>query len=337
MESSIRSVAVMSAKLGLVVIAMACNLSSSDAQHRPEISSTAQASKGVKNVPLNYHVIKRIEIGNCGGDTLAVDPINRHLFGACDKVLNIDDYSFVGTLPPNTGFAYALASNLGRGLTRRGLIFDLESLQERGTVPIHGDEMAFDSRRGLAFALGQSTSVVDILRGTVVGQVDLNARPEGGVADDRGHLYVNIPGAIVVVDTRTLKIEERWPVKGSCGLGLSLDSAHRRLFVSCTGQIVVVDADTGRAVATVPTPRTGDETAFDPDTQLLFSPNEGDDDGKVTIIHEDSPDQYSVVQTVTVGKCHDDLTIDPRTHRVFLYSLSPFTVIVLSPEPKNGT
>jgi hypothetical protein len=311
----------------------------SEAQSKKQEHKVVETRESQENGNPQYRVIKRLQVGNCGynyGDLLAIDEVNRHLFGACDRVINIDDFSFSGELPSTSGHAYVLAPGLGRGLTRHGLIFDLKSLREIGAVSIpETDEMAFDSGRGLAFALGDPTSVVDIARAAVTGRVSLGGHPEAGVADDRGHLYVNLPNAIAVIDTRTLRVESRWPLKG-CGGALSLDTTHRRLFASCGRQVFVVDADNGRLVATVPTPGQADQSAFDANSQLFFSPSQGDDDGKVTIIHEDSPDRYSVVQIVQVGKCHGSLTIDARTHRVFLYSLDPFTVIVLSPGIGEG-
>jgi hypothetical protein len=312
-------------------------------QSIPADTATAHRASPQNAITPEYHVIRHVEIGDCSADVLAIDMENRRLYGACNKVIDLDTYSVVGELPDNAGHGYALAPELGRGLTRAGLIFDLKSLHVVGRVAVssESDELVFEHATHRAFVLAPDrTAVVDMATAKIVGQISLQGKPEAGVADGE-RVYVNLSdrNSTVVINARTLEIEARWQLDGcSSPQALSLDGAHHRIFVSCQQQVMVLDTESGRKVAEVPTPRgPADQTAFDPGTQLLLSPNAY---AEVTVIHEDSPDRYSIVQVVTVPDAHDDLAIDTRTHRAFLYRYdpSPFTVYVLAPaEDRGGT
>ncbi|HKP13185.1 MAG TPA: YncE family protein, partial [Blastocatellia bacterium] len=58
-----------------------------------------------------------------------------------------------------------------------------------------------------------------------------------------------------------------------------------------------------------------DAAAFDPDTKLAFSSN---GEGTLTVVHEDSPNKYSVVETVPTQRGARTMTLDPKTHTVYM-------------------
>jgi DNA-binding beta-propeller fold protein YncE len=142
------------------------------------------------------------------------------------------------------------------------------------------------------------------------------------VADERGHVFVNLEdkSEVVKFDPRTLKVESRWPLApGEEPTGLALDHKHGRLFVACANKLMVVmNADNGKVVATLPIGDGVDGAAFDPETGLAFSPNGSE--GTMTIIHEDAPDKFSVLESVATQKGARTIALDAKTHKVFLVS-----------------
>src|ERR1043165_2914880 len=108
-----------------------------------------------------------------------------------------------------------------------------------------------------------------------------------------------------------------WPLApGEGPTGLAIDRKTERLFAACEGKMVVVDAKTGKVITTVATGTGTDGMEFDPDLKYVFSPNGGD--GTLTVIHEDSPDKYSIVENVKTQARARTMTLDTKTHKVYL-------------------
>jgi len=149
--------------------------------------------------------------------------------------------------------------------------------------------------------------------------VALGGKPEFAVAAGDGRIYVNIEDTaeLVALDARTLAVRARWPLRPCQDpTGLSLDARHGRLFVGCSNRLLtVVDAATGRLVTTLPIGGGVDGTAFDPGTGLAFSSN---GEGTLTVVREESPDSFEVVEHVSTQRGARTLALDPRTHDVFL-------------------
>jgi len=139
------------------------------------------------------------------------------------------------------------------------------------------------------------------------------------VADGRGNIYVNIEDTseLVQFDANTLKELYRWPLKpAESPTGLSMDLVHRRLFAGCEGKLMpVIDADNGKIVSVAAIGDAVDATAFDPASQLAFASN---GEGILTVVHEDSPGKYSVVENVPTKKSARTMGLDLQTHNVFL-------------------
>ncbi|MGH2881695.1 MAG: YncE family protein, partial [Solirubrobacteraceae bacterium] len=143
---------------------------------------------------------------------------------------------------------------------------------------------------------------------------------ESGVADGRGKLFLNVEdsGFITRVDARSLKTEATYKVP-SCGRaqGLSMDAATRRLFMACDTEMVVVNADNGDVVSRIRVPSRADENAFDSRAKLVFNANRAD--STLTVIHEDTPDKYSVVEKVPTGGAARTCAVDEKTHKVYAF------------------
>ena len=140
------------------------------------------------------------------------------------------------------------------------------------------------------------------------------------MADGRGHIFVNNEGksTIQVIDVKTWKATASWPLAPCDGpTGIAYDTATNRIFAGCSKTSVVVDAASGRVVATIANGTRVDALGWDPAKKLIFIPNGGG--GDVTVVHEDSADKYSVVATVPTVAGAKTIAVDPRTHNVYLF------------------
>jgi DNA-binding beta-propeller fold protein YncE len=185
------------------------------------------------------------------------------------------------------------------------------------------DGIVYDpaSKRVFAFnGRSSSATAVDAEKGTLAGTVMLEGKPEFPAPDGQGHVYVNIEdkSEVMEIDSRALSVLNKWPL-APCEepSGLAMDTKSRRLFSGCDNKMMsVMDADTGKVVTTVPIGAGVDATWFDPGTKYVF--NSCGQDGVLTVIHEDSPDKYTVVENVTTEKGARTMALDPKTHTVYL-------------------
>jgi DNA-binding beta-propeller fold protein YncE len=140
------------------------------------------------------------------------------------------------------------------------------------------------------------------------------------VADGKGHIFVNNEGksTIQVIDVKTWKATASWPLAPCMGpTGIAYDKATNRIFSGCNGTSVVVDATTGKVVATIPNGTRVDALGWDAAKKLVYIPNGGE--GNVTIAHQDSADKYTVVSTVATFAGAKTITVDPVTHNAYLF------------------
>jgi hypothetical protein len=304
----------------------------------------------------SYRVSRRIPVEGDGfWDYLTVDEGPRRLYvahGIRVQVVDIDAGALVGEIPSTPGVhGVALARDLGRGFTSNGraasvTIFDLRTLATLGTVQVPGDNpdaIVYDSASRRVFTFNgrsHNATAIDAAAGSVVGTVPLDGKPEFAVADGAGRIFVNIEdrSEISALDPSALTVVATWPLPGcDSPTGLALDRAHRRLFAGCgNSRMVVVNADSGGVVATLPIGAGVDATAFDPETQLAFSAN---GEGTVTVVAEETPDHYRVVATVPTERGARTLALDARTHRLFTATAQftpPAPATEMNPHPRPG-
>jgi len=281
-----------------------------------------------------YHLIKKVTLGGEGfWDYLKVDSDARRLYisrGTHVMVVDADNYSVVGDIPDTQGVhGIAIAPEFGRGFTSNGrtanvTIFDLKTLKVLGTAATDQgpDAIIYDpaSKRVFTFnGRGGSATAIDAATGNVVGTIKLDGRPEFAVPDGKGHIYNNLEdkSMIVEIDSQALKVTQRWPLApGEEPSGIAMDTEHRRLFSGCHNKMMaVVDADSGKVVATPPIGEGVDANGFDSGTGLAFSSN---GDGTLTVVHAESPDKYTVVENVKTQRGARTMALDEKTHNVFL-------------------
>lgn len=268
----------------------------------------------------HYHVVKTIPLGRARADYIIVDPAGRRLYGLADKVIDVDNDSIVGTVEGGGG-GYAIAPDLNRGLVRNGTYFDLKTLAVLGHLDVKGDGSRYDPVTHHAFVWRDDNGwIVDMKTGTLLSKTAIGTGLETGVVDGKGKFFANVEdsGFVIRVDTRTLKNEATYKVP-SCGhaQGLSIDLQTRRLFMACDTELVVLNADNGNIVSRIRVPSRADENCFDPMLKLAFNPNRAD--STMTVVHEDSPNKFSVLEKVPTGGGARTCAEDEKTHKVYVF------------------
>jgi len=282
----------------------------------------------------SYQLADRAKLGGEGGwDYLTYeDGANRLFITRGNHVMVVDTKTLKATgdiTGLNGTHGVAIAPELGKGYISSGgdsmlVIFDLKTLAVLDKVKVgeRPDAILYDpsAKRVYTFnAKTQDSTVFDAKAGKVVGTVPLGGKPETGVADGKGNVYVNIEdrSEIVRIDTAKLTVAEHYPMAG-CDepSALAIDTAHRRLFAGCASKVLaVVDPDAGKLVTTVEIGGGVDAGAFNPKSQQIFMSCGAD--GVVTVIHEDSPDKYSVVQNVATAKGARTMALDSAANTVY--------------------
>ena len=284
--------------------------------------------------PSGYRVSKTLPIGGDEGwDYLAVDSEARRVYVSHAThvvVLDADSYAIVGDIPDTQGVhGIAIASDLGRGFVSDGranmvAIFDLKTLKTIGTAAAgtNPDAIVYDAGTKRVFTMnGRShdTTAINAANGTVAGTLALGGKPEFAVADGTGSIFANIEdkSELVQFDALKLTILHRWSL-APCQepSGLAMDLKTRRLLAGCDNKMMaVINADTGKVVATPAIGEGVDANAFDPETGYAFASN---GEGTLTVVHEDSPDKFTVVENVPTKKSARTMGLDLKTHNIFL-------------------
>ncbi len=301
-----------------------------------------------------YHLVRADTLGGDGRwDYLTLDASGRRLFIARQtRIMVVDPASgaALGEIPDIAGaHGVALAEAAGHGFATSGhdgsvTMFDLRTLAvlRRTAVGAGADATLFDPVSGRVFTFNgaaASATAVDAASDRVIGTIALGGKPEFGVSDGAGKLYVNIEdtGELVEIDPVRLRVTRRWPL-APCEepTGLALDRPHRVLFSGCSNRIMAIsDVRAGRTIAQVPIGAGVDGVAFDAGTGLAFASNGGD--GTLTVVHEDAPAAFHVVSIVPTRQGARTLTLDPRQHRIYTVTAvfgPPPAPTVAEPHPR---
>jgi DNA-binding beta-propeller fold protein YncE len=282
-----------------------------------------------------YKPAGSIQIGGSGGwDYLTADAGSRKLYishATQVEVVDLDSGKPAGKITGLMGIhGIALAKDLGVGFISDGranqiVEFSLANLAVQKTIKAgtNPDGIVYDSVSKHVFAFnGRShdATVINAPDGALVGTVKLDGKPEFPVSDGVGSVFVNIEdkSEIVKINSKTLAVEATWPLAPcESPSGLAIDKANRRLFSVCDNKVMAItDADSGKVVATPAIGEGPDAAAYDPETHLAFSSN--GECGTVTVIRSAGKDRYSVVETVETAKGARTMTLDEKTHKLYL-------------------
>ena len=309
-------------------------------------------SPGTHAAPQNsgYHVVRSLKLGGVGGwDYVTVDADAKRIYIPREThvmVLEEDTGKVIADIPGmNDIHGVAVVPEFNRGFVtgnkseKEGTIyiFDLKTLKMTSSIKSNSfdtDSLLYDPDTKHIFVNngdGKKLTVVDAATEKVVGGMDFNANPEAAVADGKGSIFQDYEdkGQVIEYDAKALTIKHKW-ASAPCisPVGLAMDKANRRLYVACRGKgptapgvLVVMNADDGKVVTSMPIAVGVDGVVFDPATGDIFAPCRDSGDGKTgvtKIFHADSPDKISSVADVKTIYGARTISLDPKTHHVFL-------------------
>lgn len=287
-----------------------------------------------------YHLLKTYKFDAAPGSTseyfdyVTVDAAARRVYlsrGTAVEVMDADSGALVGYIP---GFkrqhGVALAPEFNRGFISDGTLaqvtaFDLKTLQPISETKAEPDTdcVVYDPASKRVFTMNgdsHSSTVLDAKTGALVKTIQLGGSPEFAVSDEKGMIYANLSdkNEVAAIDARTLEVKSHWSAAPSGGsTALAIDREHRRLFSAGRNpqMLVVMDADSGKVIRSFPVSAGTDAAAYDPATKMIFVSTR---EGNIHVFHEDSPDQFSVVDTVKTEFGAKTMGLDTKTHNLYL-------------------
>lgn len=285
---------------------------------------------------------------------------------------NLTPVGEILTAPNSNGNGVAVDPKSGHGFSSSRpqiTMFDTKSLQLLKSIPMDSgvgpDGILFDAYNDRVYVFSHPTKdamVIDAKDGTALGRIDLGGVPEQGVADGKGTLYVvmqDAEGSVTKVDVKTMTAVAHFPFKdkgGSCN-GLALDAKNHILFAACGAsgglqpaqtspngqpmpqrqlpqpQMVILSADDGHIITTLPLAGGSDGAAFNPKTMEAFSSH---GNGTLTIIKENSPTSFKVEQTVQTKSRAKTCTLDTKSNQIVLITTEPAPASASTTTPPAG-
>jgi DNA-binding beta-propeller fold protein YncE len=283
--------------------------------------------------------------GDGSWDYIVPDSPNHRLFIARQTRVMVVDEDSGKLLGEVTGIqgahGTAVAQATGHGFATSGndqsvLMFDLKTFKVLGRIPAaeDADAILFDGASNRVFTLNgdaHSSTVIDPAAGKLITNIPLGGKPEYGVSAGDGKVYANLTDTseVVEIDAKAATVVRRWST-AFCKqpVAMAIDTAHHRLFSGCrSGVMAVSDYQTGKVVATVPIGAGTDGAGYDAGSGNAFASNA---DGTLTVIHQDSPDQYRVIENIQTPQGSRNMGLDPANHRVFVASAK------FGPAPAGG-
>jgi DNA-binding beta-propeller fold protein YncE len=301
-----------------------------------------------------YKVVNTYKIGGDGGwDYLTADAVARRLYISRAThviVLDLDSGKTVGDIADTPGVhGIALAPELGRGFVSNGRegtvsIFDLKTFATSSKVKVgdNPDAILYDPATQRVFTFNgrsQDSTAIDAAKGTVLGTIKLDGKPEFAASDGKGEIFVNIEdkSELTAIDSSKLMIKSTWALAPcESPSGLSIDRKNQRLFVGCDNKMMaVVNADTGKVLATPAIGDGVDATTFDDETGLAFA---SCGEGVLTVVREESPDKFSGAENVPTQAGARTLALDSKTHNVYVVTAkfgAPPAATADNPHPRR--
>jgi DNA-binding beta-propeller fold protein YncE len=282
-----------------------------------------------------YVLDKTISLTGDGGyDYLSIDKANHHLFvshGSAVNVVDIETNEQVGVIADMKGVhGIAVVNKSNRGFISDGransvVAFDLKTLKIIATIPVDAkgpDAIIYDPYSDRVFCFNgdsKNSSVVDPNTLKQIGTVDLGGGPEFAVADVKGLIYNNLEdkNSLNVIDSKTLKVIKNYSL-APCGgpTGVAMDIPNHRIFTACRENkgMSVVNTRSGKVITTLSIGAGVDAVAYDTETKLIFC---SCGDGTTTIIKQESPDKYAIVQTLKTPNRAKTMALDAKTHKIY--------------------
>ena len=301
-----------------------------------------------------YHILRTVTVGGDGGfDYIVADSEGRRLYIARSGKTNarllaydLDSLKQVGELDGVNAHGAVVdpANHHGFASSKPLTMFDSTNTAMLKSITVDGspDGLTLDQAAHRVYVLSHSAPNITALNtadGSIIGTVNLDAAVEETVSDGKGHLYVALEDkdAVGVVDVNTMTVTARYATAGKGGTpaGLALDPKTRTLFVACRNPAVMVmmSADTGAILGTLPIGMQNDGVLFNPATGEALAAT---GDGHLTVIRQDSPGHFSVEQTLTTLPGARTIALDRKTNHIFLMTADYGPVPADAPPAQPG-
>lgn len=293
------------------------------------LALTASAFAGASG----YHLLRKVTLGGAPKwDYLTFDAMDHRLYLAHGDEADILDGTtgkLIGTIAGQGLHGVCPVADAGVGYMTNGdadkcTRFDLKTLKAVGEA-ITGqkpDALGYDAATGCVYICdGKSdeATVIQAATGAVVATIPLGGKPEFLASDDKGMLYINLEDAdgVAVINTHTRKLVKTIALpKGSSPSSMAIDKTNGKLFIGCRNKtLVILDTRSGDVVQSVPIGEHVDATVFDASTGTIFS---SCGDGTISVIHQDSPSSYTLVDTLKTAPGAHTLALNPDTHELFV-------------------
>jgi DNA-binding beta-propeller fold protein YncE len=281
-----------------------------------------------------FHVIESYALGGNGAwDYIVPEPAQHRLFiGRTNRVMVVDENTgkLLGeVMGINGAHGTAIAASTGHGFATSGndqsvVMFDTRTFKELARIPAaeDADAIIYDPASNRVFTFNgdaHSSTVIDPVAGKRITNIELGGKPEYGASAGDGKVYANLTdiSEVVEIDAKSATVSRRWPTE-PCKqpVSMAIDTMHHRLFSGCrSGLLAVSDYQAGKTIATLPIGMGVDGAGYDPATGDIFATNA---DGTLTVIHQDTPDKYRVVETVTTPTGSRNMGLDPTTHHLYV-------------------
>ena len=282
-----------------------------------------------------YEILRRIHLPeSTGWDYLSIESATGRLFvsrGTMVQVADVASGRLLGTIPDTKGVhGIAIASDLGKGFISDGAdssvtVFDLPTLKVTANITVTGrnpDAILYDPYTQRVFTgngRSSNVTVIDAKSDKVLGTIPLSGKPEFAVTDGNGRIYFNIEDKSMVaeIDPEAMKVGHTWPTApGEGPSGLAIDTKNHRLFSVCGNKLMVVlNAENGKVVASLPIGGRVDGAAFDPGLMRAYSSN---GEGTLTVVQELTAGSFKVVENLPTELGARTITVDPKTHHLYL-------------------
>ena len=284
-----------------------------------------------------YKIVNTVQtLGTGGIDYVYADNDGRRLYvprGNQILVFNLDTLKQVGSITNARarGVAVDPKSHHGFSSSSPVVMWDTRTLETIKTIEVKGrpDAIAFEPLTERIYVMSHAqpnATVIDAKDGSIAGTIDLGGAPEQTVSDGQGHVYADLEDKnnVAVVDVKTLAVTAHYDLEGKGGTpaGLALDAKNRILFAFCRNPAtaVMLNADDGKIVATLPIGKGSDGGGFNANTMEAFS-SQGD--GTLTIIKENSPTSFEVAQTVQTKPRAKTCTLDAKNNHIVVITTEP--------------
>jgi hypothetical protein len=299
-----------------------------------------------------YSITSTISLGGAGAwDYLKADTVARRLYVSHSADVNVIDLDTLKPVGKMSGFGFVhgiliVRPDLGffsDGGKNQVVVFNPRTLaiQQKIATAANPDSLAYDAatrRLFIGHKPAKSMTVLNVETLKIEGSVAVGGEPESLIADGRGTIFLNLDdkSEIVKINAKTMQVEAHWPLAPCVSpSGLAYSAESHRLFAACDNRMLgVVDATSGKVLATPAIGRSPDAAAYDGSRKLIFTSN---DDGTLTIIADRGGDQYQPMQNLPTEKGARTLALDALTHAVYLSAATLGPPPAATPDNPNPT